>query len=311
MSFIRFQPIYQERVWGGRGLETLYARPLPSKTLIGESWELVDRAEAQSHVISNEFYGQSLHELWLKHRETIFGKTAPQAERFPLLIKILDAQAKLSLQVHPSLKAAQILRSEPKTEAWYFIETQTGSEIFLGLKNELDKTKILEKINNQTFLEELNRYHAQTGDVAWVPTGCVHAIGEGNLILEVQQNADTTYRLFDWNRAITLGKPRELHLDKALQSLSYNPKPLPPRPLLQAPLTCEFFSIEQLTLNQTISLENKGDTFTLLFIKDGSLQWGIDLLKKGELGLISATVQKIELRPLVFPTTAIKIQWGK
>lgn len=311
MPFIRFQPIYQERVWGGRQLETLYDRPLPVKTLIGESWELVDRAEAQSRVISDEFHNQTLHELWLNHRETIFGQASPQTERFPLLIKILDAQAKLSVQVHPTLKAAQLLGSEPKTEAWYFIETQTESEVFLGLKTELDKIKILEKIKNQTFLEELNRYSTHSGDVAWVPTGCIHAIGEGNLILEVQQNADTTYRLFDWNRVTASGQPRELHLDQALQALSYDPKPLPPRPLSQTPLVCEFFSMEQLTLNQTISLESKGDTFTLIFLKEGSLQWGDDLLAKGEMGLISASYAEVELQPLTFPTIAILVRWGK
>ena len=310
MPFIRFQPIYQERVWGGRQLEALYRRSLPNSVLIGESWELVDRAEVQSKVISADFSGQTLHDLWMQQREKIFGTASPNGDRFPLLIKILDAQAKLSVQVHPTSQAAQKLGSESKTEAWYFAETKSQAEIFLGLRTSLDQNEILERVKNQTLVESLNCYYPHSGDVTFIPSGCVHAIGEGNLIVEVQQNSDTTYRLYDWDRVDALGKPRQLHLNEALQSIGHDLKPLPPRPLKNAPLTCEFFSLQQLNLTQSMAWESYGTSFTFLFVKEGAMEWEGDILKKGEFGLIPASVKTIELSALIPDTVVLQIQWG-
>lgn len=310
MSLIRFQPIYQKRVWGGRRMETLYGRALPPTTSIGESWELVDREEAQSVIVSAAYQGKNLHELWLEEREKIFGTKAPAVERFPLLIKILDAHDKLSLQVHPTVHVAQELQSESKTEAWYFVETQPEAEICLGVKKCVTEALLSQAIANGSILDQLNCYHPKKGEVAFVPAGCLHAIGAGNLIVEVQQNADTTYRLHDWDRVDEQGKSRMLHIKEAMQSIVWRGEEKLPRPLTeQEPLITTFFSLRQQKLSEPFLWKNDPSTFQFLFVIEGRLRWGKEFLKKGEFVLVPASEPDCEILPET-PTTLLIIQWG-
>ena len=209
-----------ERVWGGRRLETLYGKRLPHAALIGESWEIVDRPEAQSVVHEGPLRGATLHELWGKHREAIFGNV-PDAPRFPILCKLLDAQENLSLQVHPPAQVAGRLAGEPKTELWYIADAQPGAELYVGLRRGVARAEFQRKITDGTVADCFHRVPVKPGDVMVLPSGRVHAIGAGIVIFEIQENSDTTYRVFDWNRPGLDGKPRELHVEQSLECIDF------------------------------------------------------------------------------------------
>ncbi|MCX7712265.1 MAG: class I mannose-6-phosphate isomerase [Chthoniobacterales bacterium] len=219
-----FQPIFQVRVWGGRSLETLFQKPLPPDLPIGESWEICDRPEAQSIVTSENFKGKTLNDLWSNHRVEVFGEIYRDypAGRFPLLVKLLDAREKLSVQVHPPPEKAKELSGEPKTEVWIFLDCSKDACIYAGLQRGITKEKFLNLLEEGKLEEALQRIPVSVGKSIFIPSGRVHAIGAGNVIAEIQQNSDTTYRVYDWNRVGLDGKPRELHISQSLASINFN-----------------------------------------------------------------------------------------
>src|SRR4030095_16304170 len=218
---LTFAPIFMERIWGGRKLAELFGKDLPANKRIGESWEIVDRCDAQSVVARGPLKDKTLHELWINDRPLIFGEV-PDAPRFPLLIKLLDAQEKVSLQVHPPEKVASTLGGEPKSEFWYVAAADAGAELFLGFHEPIARGRFEEKLGDGTVIDYVQKIAVRTGDAVFLPAGRVHAVGAGNLLIEIQQNSDTTYRVFDWNRIDpTTGKPRELHVEQALQCIDF------------------------------------------------------------------------------------------
>src|SRR6478735_8011250 len=220
-SPVVFEPIFKERIWGGHNLAASFGKKLPANKRIGESWEIVDRPEAQSIVREGPLAGRSLHDLWVNFREKLFG-VVPDAPRFPLLIKLLDAQEKLSLQVHPPEQVARKLGGEPKTEFWYVAATDPGAELSLGFREPITRTKFEETLRDGTVMDYVHNIAANAGDAIFLPAGCVHAVGAGNLLIEIQQNSDTTYRVFDWNRTDpTSGKQRQLHVEQAIQCIDF------------------------------------------------------------------------------------------
>jgi len=219
---ITFNPIYQERVWGGRAMEKRLLRPLPPNRVIGESWEIVDRPEAQSVVVGGPFAGKTLGELWTEHREAVFGIGAVPGP-FPLLLKILDAREALSLQVHPPERLAGPLLGEPKTEMWYIAHAEPDAQLHAGLRSAgVTPGNFREALENGTIEDLIHVIHPRSSDVLFIPSGRLHAIGAGLLIYEIQENSDTTYRVYDWHRSGLDGKPRELHLDQALRSIDFD-----------------------------------------------------------------------------------------
>ncbi len=216
-----FHPIFKERVWGGRKLSELYGKPLPPGVPIGESWEITDRPEGVSVIANGPLAGKDLRWLMENHAEELLGRPAKKSERFPLLVKILDAREKLSLQVHPPAAKAAELGGEPKTEMWYVADAAPDAEIFVGLKHGVTRAEFERKVRDGTVAECVHRQPVKRGDAMFLPSGRVHALGGGNVIFEIQQNSDTTYRVFDWNRAGLDGKPRELHLEPALASIDF------------------------------------------------------------------------------------------
>jgi mannose-6-phosphate isomerase len=220
---LRFRPLYQPRVWGGRRLETVLGRTLPDAGPIGESWELVDREHEQSVVAEGPHAGTSLHELWTEHRAAVFGERHARstAERFPLLIKILDCVDDLSIQVHPPASVAPALGGEPKTEMWFVAHAEPGSKIYAGLRRGTTRADFERALAEGTAAETVHAIDARTGCSLFVPSGRLHALGAGLLIYEIQQNSDTTYRVFDWNRLGLDGRPRELHVPQSLASIDF------------------------------------------------------------------------------------------
>jgi mannose-6-phosphate isomerase len=219
---LTFQPIFMERIWGGRNLERLYQKSLPPDVPIGESWEITDRSEGVSVIANGPLAGKDLRWLMEHHRNDLLGDAADCAGRFPLLIKLLDAQDTLSLQVHPPANVAAQLHGEPKTEMWYIAEAQPGASLFVGLKRGVTRADFERAIQDGTVADCIHRVPVQTGDAMFLPSGRLHAIGAGLVIFEIQQNSDTTYRVFDWNRAGLDGKPRELHVAQSLASIDFN-----------------------------------------------------------------------------------------
>jgi mannose-6-phosphate isomerase len=217
-----FHPIFMQRVWGGRNIERLYGKDLPPNVPIGESWEISDRPEAVSIVANGPFAGKSLRWLMEHHAGELLGPARAQAAAFPLLVKILDAQEKLSLQVHPPADQAKALGGEPKTEMWYIAEAAPTADLFVGLKRGVTRAGFEQKVRDGSVAECFHHVPVKSGDVMFLPSGRVHAIGSGNVIFEIQQNSDTTYRVFDWNRVGLDGRPRDLHVEQSLASIDFN-----------------------------------------------------------------------------------------
>lgn len=217
-----FKPILQERIWGGRNLHQLYKKDLPPHKPIGESWEISDRPEAQSEILNGPLAGETLHSLMLHHREELMGEAEALGGRFPLLLKILDAREKLSLQVHPPASKAAALGGEPKTEMWFITHAEPGACLYAGLKNGATREEFERRLQDGSVAECFHRIEVKAGDAMFLPSGRAHAIGGGLVIFEIQRNSDTTYRVFDWNRLGASGKPRPLHVKESLECIDFN-----------------------------------------------------------------------------------------
>jgi mannose-6-phosphate isomerase len=216
-----FQPIFKERVWGGRALERLYGKALPPDVPIGESWEVSDRPGDESVVINGSLAGRTLRWLMTEHRRELLGPAAPAVgDRFPILCKLLDARQKLSLQVHPPARTAHL--GDPKTEMWYIAAAEPGAELYVGLRSGVTREVFEQAIADGLVADCFHRLPVQTGDTMFLPSGRVHAIGAGLVIFEIQQNSDTTFRVYDWDRLGLDGRPRDLHVKESLASIDFD-----------------------------------------------------------------------------------------
>ena len=218
---LTFRPIYQDRVWGGRRLESLFGRVLPRGRVIGESWEVCDRPDAVSVVANGPLAGRTLRSLMTEDPEGLWGAGAAAGMPFPWLCKLLDACDDLSLQVHPPAALAASLGGEPKTEMWYVAHAEPGSCVYAGVQPGTTRESFAQRAAAGTVAAVFHRIPVSVGDVLFLPSGRVHAVGRGLVIFEIQQNSDTTYRVFDWNRVGLDGKPRALHLEPALASIDF------------------------------------------------------------------------------------------
>ena len=301
-----FEPLFMERLWGGRRLESHFGKKLPTGAPIGESWEVVDRVEAQSIVRDGPWRGQSLHDLWTKYRLEVFGGTA-DAPRFPLLIKILDAQEKLSLQVHPPARAASELGGEAKTEFWYVAHAEPAAEVYLGLKQRSSRAALEEALARGTVADHLQRFTVQTGDAMFLPSGRVHAVGAGNVLVEVQQNSDTTYRLFDWNRLGVDGAPRKLHLEESLCSIDFDDCAAELiRPAGESLVQHPLFAVEKWELACPREVAPPG-TFAIVACLHGAVRCAGVNLQPGEFFLAPATLEDRSLQPISAETSLLRI----
>lgn len=248
-----FNPIFKQMVWGGRNLERLYHKNLPAGVSIGESWEITDRPDAVSRIANGPLAGKDLRWLMENHPSELLGKAKSQQGRFPVLVKIIDAQQTLSLQVHPPASMAAQLGGEPKTEMWYITQATPQGAIYSGLKKGITKTQFENQIQSGTVAACFHHIPVQAGDAAFLPSGRVHALGEGLVLFEIQQNSNTTYRVFDWNRVGLDGRPRELHIAQAMASIDFNdfePSLLPragkdPDSGERVLVECEYFSTSE------------------------------------------------------------------
>ncbi|HTV49380.1 MAG TPA: type I phosphomannose isomerase catalytic subunit [Phycisphaerae bacterium] len=238
---LKFIPVFQRRIWGGRRLRQVLERPIPRElqgSLLGESWELADlppgsvKADSigalpdgslSNRIAHGPYRGRSFRDIFTAHSAQIMGEAAALNGYFPLLIKFLDAQQNLSVQVHPDVSYAQ---KHPgahlKNEAWYVLQADPGAKIYNGLKPNVDRNTFQNALQTGQVEPLLNAIPARAGDCHYLESGAVHALGAGVLAAEVQTPSDTTFRIFDWNRLMTDGKPRALHVEQALEVVNFN-----------------------------------------------------------------------------------------
>lgn len=295
-EIFRFDPLYFELVWGGNQLRDFFHRRIPEHLQgpIGESWELVDRHDAQSRELNT---GQTLHELWNDARVEVFGTRAPRVERFPLLIKVIDAAEALSLQVHPPETVAKKLGGEPKTEVWYFLRTAPGAKIYAGFSRSVSPEQFAEAARNFRTRGMYHEIPTHPRDAMFLPSGRVHAIGAGNLLLEVQQNSNTTYRIDDWGRLGLDGKPRELHLEQALQCINFSDV----RPAIRRTdngliVNCPYFCVRSLEITDTTNLPVVEESFLHVFVETGKIDLRGESLEPGESALLPAAAGPARVR---------------
>jgi mannose-6-phosphate isomerase len=235
-----FEPIFKPKPWGGRRLESLFNKPLPPGQLIGESWELVSLPGEESRVRNGPLDGQTVTELMNAWGADLYGAAKLAHGRFPLLIKFLDARENLSVQVHP--KPATDVASDSqvgvKHEAWYVLHADPGAELFVGLNPGVTTDDLARTANSPGIVDLLRRWPAKAGQWFYLPSGVVHALGAGIVVAEVQTPSDVTYRLYDWERVDSAGRPRELHIEPALHNVLMN---VPDQTILQplgGPASC-------------------------------------------------------------------------
>ena len=269
---IKFKPIYQERVWGGTDFEEKLGRDdLPEGKVIGESWELVDRPEAQSVTDT----GSSLRALIESDPEQIMGAGWKAEWPFPILVKWLDCQEKLSLQVHPPAAIAPELNGQPKTENWYIADAEPHATLMAGLKKGVTRDDFEAGLKANELEDLVHSISVQAGESIFIPSGRIHAIGGGNLILEIQQNSDTTYRVYDWGRVGLDGTPRELHIEESMRSSDFEdfePDTLKPEGDDQTLAMSDVFNLYRRTLTPGKTLTFTSGQPRIVSVVSGSLQ---------------------------------------
>ncbi|HEY2341480.1 MAG TPA: type I phosphomannose isomerase catalytic subunit [Chthoniobacteraceae bacterium] len=297
-SPIVFEPLFMERVWGGRRLESFPGKRLPQSSRIGESWEIVDREEAQSVVHDGPFRGVTLHELWTERRAEVFGEGLPDSPRFPVLCKLLDAQERLSVQVHPSPLTAAKYGGECKSEVWYVMDALLDSDLYAGLKRGVTRDSFEDALRNGKVADQVFEMPVKKGDAIFIPSGRVHAIGAGNVIAEIQQNSDTTYRVFDWNRIGFDGRPRDLHIEESLASINFEdiePKKIDPGSG-DVLVACEFFRVERWSLTGPRAASDDR-RFSIFTVVEGSVECGGRSFSVGSFFLVPPRMQPGEIAP--------------
>ena len=303
---LQFDSILKERIWGGEKLNSVLNKPITSNST-GESWE-ISTVEGDVSVISNgTLKGVSLNELIDTFPNEVLGTTVFDkfGKQFPLLFKYLDAKTDLSIQVHPNDELAKKRHNSfGKTEMWYIMQADKGSRIIVGFKNNSNAEEYVSHLENNTLLDILEEVKVKTGDVFFLETGTVHAIGAGLLVAEIQQTSDITYRLYDFERVDSEGNMRELHVELALDAINYNKvetqkdysKELN---VSKEMVDCPYFTTNYLNLSGELSVSKLSTSFTVYMCTDGEFQLEFNQINyqysKGDTVLIPATMSQYNL----------------
>ncbi len=310
---LTFHPLYYAKVWGGRRLASLLERALPPDEPIGESWEIADHPHGMSVVADGPLQGLTLHEVIARDPAGVLGRrvAARGGAHFPLLVKLLDAEDKLSVQVHPNDAYAAVHAGDlGKTEMWYVLHAKPGATLIAGLQPGVTPDAFRAALAAGDPAALLYELPVQAGDCLFIPAGRVHAILPGLVILEIQQNSDTTYRLYDWGRVGLDGQPRALHVEEAIAVTDWTDcapaaqplAPLSDGPNCRTPLArCDYFVVDKYDLAGPLSLAGDGESFTLLNCVAGSadLTWagGTRTLVRGASVLVPAALAHCQVLP--------------
>ena len=290
MEILKFEPIYMERVWGGSMLSDFFHRSIKGKSdKIGESWEIVDRSKEQSIASEGAYKGQSIRNIILRDSKSILGPNWNPSKRFPILVKWLDCKERLSLQVHPPAHIAKSLDGEPKTENWYVAKSTENAGLFIGLKKNTSRSIFQQSIKQGTTELLCHRVKSRKGDSVLVESGRIHAIDKGNLILEIQQNSNTTFRVYDWGRTGLDNNKRELHIEESLKCIDFNdfePKPLITNSSDGKTLLadCKHFRIFKFNSSEgeNIKLKTEQVDCMIIHLISGKIKIGQNIILEGE-----------------------------
>lgn len=303
---VAFEPIYKERVWGGRLLETELGRQLPdAETPFGEAWEIVDRPDDRGRVAAGVYAGRTLQELWTQHREELFGAGLEDAgPDFPMLLKILDARRHLSVQVHPPASAVPDLGGEPKTEMWYVLAADPGAKLFVGVKEGVTRASFEQAMNEGRTEDMLHVLEPRVGEFLFIPSGRLHAIGAGLVLFEMQQNSDTVFRVYDWNRVGLDGNPRDLHTREALQCIDFDDvAPSMGEAQGEMIVDCDHFRVERWALEPHGPRGGGEDRFALYTVIEGVVRCGASSFDAG-----SSFLLPVGGAPLEAPSGAVVLR---
>jgi mannose-6-phosphate isomerase len=307
---LRFRPILKRLIWGGRRLGTVLHKPLGEGDDYAESWEVADHREDVSRVDEGPLAGMSLRDLVRRRGREVLGSALGDRAQFPLLVKFLDANQVLSVQVHPDDALARKLADDNgKTEAWVIVHAEPGGLIYAGLRPGVSKEEFARALEAGEVEPLLHRFQARPGDCILIPAGTVHAIGAGVLLAEIQQMSDVTFRVFDWGRVGPDGQPRALHIPQALEAIDFERGPVGPiRPeaepaeggVREALARCPYFALERLLLRGPTTI-GQADRFTLALGLKGTAEIrheGTDYpLEFGQTRLLPAAIGACEVRP--------------
>ncbi len=284
---VKLIPAFKDYLWGGKLLKERYNKEC-SLNKVAESWELSTHPDGESIIAEGEFKGLKLSE-YIEKNEGCTGERADRFGYFPILIKFIDAYDNLSIQVHPDDEYALRVEGEfGKTEMWYIAECEEGASLYYGVNREITKEEFRERIYNNTVLEVLNCVSVKKGDVLFIPAGTIHAIGKGIVIYEIQQNSNTTYRVYDYDRRDKNGNTRELHIEKALQVTNLFPSKsfkvnAEDKNLLA---NCKYFTVYRYDINGQLDIEIDIGSFRSVTVIEGSNNLVLDdimlSLKKGD-----------------------------
>lgn len=290
MEAIKFQPLYFERIWGGRDLEK-YRNDMP-EGVIGESWDVTGHPAGISVVAEGKFAGKTLVELMKEHKEALLG-TKVTSEEFPLLIKLINSKDSLSVQVHPGDEYAREKENQQgKTECWYVMEAEEGAQLVIGTKP-CDKETFRAAAENGTLDQHLNSITVKKGDFFYIPSGLIHAIGPGVIIAEIQQSSDITYRVYDYNRG------REMHLDQAMDVSDFT---LQPETAINETLLCkgQYFTVEKVEVSGEVVDTSNVERFYIYTCVDGegslAFNGGEVKINLGDSVMIPATLGEYTLK---------------
>ncbi len=302
-----FEPVYKNYIWGGDWIIRKYGRSAPPG-VYAESWEVSDREDGMSVVRGGPMAGVSLCDAIGEWGVGLLGSRAGGL-RFPLLIKLIDSRERLSVQVHPDDASAARHGGEAKTEMWYVLDAAPGAGVFAGLKPGVDASAFRRAMEEKRFREILTRVPVKAGDAIFIPGGLVHAIDAGCLLLEVQQNSNTTYRIYDWDRVGPDGQPRPLHIAEAMKVIRWDlgdaarvaPKDLPAAGGNARALVVEspYFRVEKFALSRPQDVSGDGGSFQVLFVISGAARIAWDGLSEalpaGTSCLVPASLRGVKL----------------
>jgi mannose-6-phosphate isomerase len=297
-------------IWGGRRLGTVFHKPIGEHTDYAESWEISDYRDSVSVIENGPLAGQTIRDLLEARGFELLGSAVGALEQFPLLVKFIDAQQVLSVQVHPDdATGKRLVNDNGKTETWVILDAAPASAIYAGLNRDVDQERFTAAIHSGSVEPLLHRFEPKAGDAILIEAGTVHAIGAGVLLVEIQQMSDATFRVDDWGRVGPDGKPRELHLAHALESIDFDRGPVDPLPtepltipggVLERLARSAYFTVDRLTLTGKSDV-GAADRFTILIGLDGRL----DVIHNGQsfpLGfgetmLLPASIGRCQISP--------------
>ena len=293
---IKLAPALKDYLWGGTRLKTEYNIETDLDP-VAEAWVLSAHKDGESVAINGEFKGLTLSEIIEKTGGEILGSKAKEFEFFPILVKLIDAKGNLSIQVHPSDEYA--LKNEGqygKTEMWYIVDCEENAYLYYGFKREISKEEFKTRIENNTLLEVLNKVPVKKGDCFFIESGTLHAICEGILIAEIQQNSNLTYRIYDYGRVGADGKPRELHIDKALKVTTTAPPTVAyGTPESDTLASCKYFTAEKLDIDGECEIEVNSESFKNLLCLEGNATINDVEITKGESVFLPANMGAVKI----------------